>query len=715
MKFIIVFSYFFLYFSLLHPQDSSYQDWYDEAAHPVPTQARPSSTNIDAAFDAVFGGAGDGGDVDDHLSFASSLPQTILQTAMLSPWQAALAASLQLAHSTAAAAVTAAPTAAVKIFSRLVPSEQRKASAAAVLKVIDPNHSRNAWLAASKGADALPVSGTLLHIVFQLKSLLGRTSRRTAPPTLSSYLSLARCLLPVAHAEDAASIAAARESTAGRACWRPLQAIGPLVHSFSCYPPLLGASINVDSACALPQLAAAGYAPLEAAAYSAAVLWLTVQSKMKAGGGGGGVNNIPPQRPEWISYLIPESTVHPLVTATPAARGMAAKELMLHLSSTPSGDDDGGNGSGGGIIIDAVVAAAGVALLEELRVDDAVEDENEYRSARRAALLTLPVMDACAAVALCLHREYDDQTVSNVTTAEAAAVGTTAADPLKRENSTTEPPQLPTSQPAVILLGLMDDVDFQSSFMKIAATLCSMCADSAQLLASIFDSPPKSISKKVLYEIEARCSLLGLGVDLIDVLQQLPPPLSVIVTPSSNRTTSDAGPRSDFSAAFENATAAQSTCLELLRTLPETSKVYAAAVKGLDAAPVLALPLAVGQEEEQEHDDDSSDGEGDLTTKGTHLVPQEQSSRSAWHRNKRLKDIKNPYLRVIVAESRRTMGEAADGELSDLEDFIVANPERDYGHFIENHFPMAAESDEDGGGREEEEDEEESDDGGGGE
>ena len=33
------------------------------------------------------------------------------------------------------------------------------------------------------------------------------------------------------------------------------------------------------------------------------------------------------------------------------------------------------------------------------------------------------------------------------------------------------------------------------------------------------------------------------------------------------------------------------------------------------------------------------------------------------------------------------------GNLNGLEDFIVANPERDYGDFIADHFPMAQESD----------------------
>jgi len=77
---------------------------------------------------------------------------------------------------------------------------------------------------------------------------------------------------------------------------------------------------------------------------------------------------------------------------------------------------------------------------------------------------------------------------------------------------------------------------------------------------------------------------------------------------------------------------------------------------------------------------------------------------TAYQRRKRLQDIRNPYLRAIVAESRKTAGDAADGDLSDLEDFIVTNPERDYGEFIADHFPMAPDdSDEEPDDSEEEE------------
>jgi hypothetical protein len=47
--------------------------------------------------------------------------------------------------------------------------------------------------------------------------------------------------------------------------------------------------------------------------------------------------------------------------------------------------------------------------------------------------------------------------------------------------------------------------------------------------------------------------------------------------------------------------------------------------------------------------------------------------------------------------------DVGDDDLSDLEDFIVTNPKRDYALFIQDHFPMACEDDDD----EEEDDEDE--------
>lgn len=97
--------------------------------------------DIDAAFNAVFGSSKD---PSGSSLGGPSLPRTILETSVLQPWQAGLAASLKLMQQ------------ALMMMNQddvegLVSEEDRAQAAAAALKVLDPNHSRNTWLGASKG------------------------------------------------------------------------------------------------------------------------------------------------------------------------------------------------------------------------------------------------------------------------------------------------------------------------------------------------------------------------------------------------------------------------------------------------------------------------------------------------------------------------------------------------------------------------------------
>ena len=55
---------------------------------------------------------------------------------------------------------------------------------------------------------------------------------------------------------------------------------------------------------------------------------------------------------------------------------------------------------------------------------------------------------------------------------------------------------------------------------------------------------------------------------------------------------------------------------------------------------------------------------------------------------KRMKDITNPFVKAILQESGKKDDDLVEDDLSDLEDFIVANPETDYVEFIDNHFPL---------------------------
>lgn len=642
--------------------DSAYQEWYDEAEHPLAarTNTARNSNNIDTFFDAIFGGAGEaprgnGGQGRDGL-FGSTLPQTILETSLLYPWQAALAASLQIAlsilkniaekttgsprntDSIADISETAAP--AATLCQNLVSLEQRKASAAAVLKIVDPTHSRNTWLASSKGAELYPASGSLLHLVFQLRVLLLRTSRRTCPAMLAGYLALARFVLDTAaikESEGAAIATSAGTPSASRAPWLPLKYVGHIVKSFCCYPPLLAACFNTPSAQALPRLAVAGVdAVVERTAYAAGVLWLIVQTNT-------GIGHRRAVRPDWLNTAIPEARSHPLVAAAPFVKSAAAAELLNQLA------EEGFESIASGLIDDDSEGVVFTSLM--------------------------PLIDACAAAAFGLHCEKEHH--------EAG-----------QENFTTQ---------TTVLLGHPSSV---APLASLSSLLLAAFADSAEALAAALDmsTPTTAVgtATEKLLECEQRASFLGVGLEFTEVISLIAPFLQEVKTnPSSTAVLP----------VLERCTGVQGSCLELLRTLSEDSDTYLAAVRGLEDAPVLALPPASDNEGGEEEKDDGGEELAD-EVEGAENSADYDSDRvelSAYERRKRLKDIRNPYLRVIVAESRRVAGGAADGELSDLEDFIVANPERDYGDFIADHFPMAQESDGD-----EEEDSEEENEGVGG-
>lgn len=637
--------------------DSAYHEWYDETAHPLSarTNSTRNSNNIDTFFDAIFGGAGEAGQGNgghgSDGSYGSSLPQTILETSLLYPWQAALAASLHLALSilttvtdkntvlspnTSIADIS--KTAAAVLCQNLVSVEHRKASAAAVLKIIEPTHSRNTWLASSKGAELYPASGSLLHLVYQLRSLLLRTSRRTSPAMLAGYLALARFILDTAaikETDDAATTTSAGTATANKAPWLPLRYVGHVVKSFCCYPPLLATAFNTTSAQALPRLAVAGADSVaDSTAYAAGVLWLIVQFNSSTG-------HRKAIRPEWLNAAIPEARSHPLVVAAPFVRTAAAAELLSHLAG------------------------------ECFASIDAVVNDDDSEGIVCASLM--PLIDACAAAAFSLHLEQEQHQEGQA-------------------NSSTQ---------ATVLLGHPSSM---ASLASLSSLLMTAFADSAEALAAALDTTTATTAAgtatRKLLEIEQRASFLGIGLEFIEIVSLVAPLLQEAGTnPSSTAVLP----------VLERCTGVQGSCLELLRTFSEDSDTYLAAVRGLENAPVLALPPASnddGEDEEQEGDDGEELADEEDAEDGAEY-DSDRVELSAYERRKRLKDIRNPYLRVIVAESRRVAGGAADGELSDLEDFIVANPERDYGDFIADHFPMAQESDGD-----EEEDSEEEDEGG---
>ena len=163
---------------------------------------------IEAALDALLGGC-PGGEGAAAAAAARHLPQTCLEASRVLPWQAALAAALGVLGQ-CAGQLAPGPAA----LGALVRPEARAAAAAAALKASDPNHSRNAWQAVSRGAAAAPAGTSLLHYAGQLRGLAAGHGR-VAPPLLEAFAAWASLLAVAAEEEEAALLQAAEAAPGG--------------------------------------------------------------------------------------------------------------------------------------------------------------------------------------------------------------------------------------------------------------------------------------------------------------------------------------------------------------------------------------------------------------------------------------------------------------------------------------------------------------------
>jgi hypothetical protein len=287
-------------------------------------------------------------------------------------------------------------------------------------------------------------------------------------------------------------------------------------------------------------------------------------------------------------------------------------------------------------------------------VNDMIGEESSGGDA--TANHILPVVDVCVAVAACLVRERRPSVASQK----------------KNSHEMGEQQEAREGRDLVLVTG-----DAEVQLQMLALSLAVAFTRSAERLAQLLDGVDDESDSEELEEVEYRSHMLALGLEFSDVV-------------------SSEAFEGDWllgGAASQEIAGAQASCLELLRAIDEGSHAYIVATTGLDDAPALnvsVLESPLGPLHERNDGVEVSelvvDGDGDVTKNKQKL--------SSYERRKRVQEIKNPYLRAIVAESRRAAGEAVDEDLSDLEDFIVANPNRDYADFISNHFPLASESEE---------------------
>ena len=692
----------------------------------------PASTGIDAAFDAVFGKAGDvvGMGQSQHRSASSSttLPQTILETSLLYPWQAGLAAALSLLrHLVLLAETLDAARFGTAALSLLATPSERKDAAATALKALQPNHSRNSWLGVQRTAESNLAAGCTLHYVSRLHALLHRTSRRTAPPTLSAFLLLAKALLARARREEADL----RSKHPTKAAWMPLHFVGPLVRSFSRFPPLLVTSMNKESASCLPILSVADpVSLLDSVPYLSGLLWLSIAME----------DSPPPGKPEWLREQGAELMTHPLGAAGPACRSSAVDALLpLLVESTRVLRERLGR--------ESICAAESLDSMLSPATNQTAKPHMIKAMEGPVVNVILPLLDACAMALRCLFNACEKPTsdAKEEPSASDRQEGTASILPSKSDVNAD------STQFGRYFLAHRSIFE---GILALSTAICSFCSSSSAVLAQAFEreSLRVPVPEEDADEIESLTEILALGLDFADVVQFCLDE-GHLWEALKGQSLQHGGKASleDLQSAAEVAVSRQVSCIEVLRSLPEDHAACQLVMKALESAPQLSIVCCNGNDgsydrgnighENNDHrcrglmirdarghrpingsrideeampgdkasskiEQDYSTHESDVDQDGYRHGERSQehgSRRSAYERRRRLKDIRNPYLRAIVAESGRGAGEVNEGDLSDLEDFIVANPDRDYGGFIAAHFPMAVDSEDDGEEEEEEE------------
>lgn len=218
--------------------------------------------------------------------------------------------------------------------------------------------------------------------------------------------------------------------------------------------------------------------------------------------------------------------------------------------------------------------------------------------------------------------------------------------------------------PAVDLSSTEALVSFLSGHLELMAT------ELAGILESSMEATSDS-EKEGDDLLEVRGRLLGLGLEFFDAL-----------IPQACQ----AGVLSSCLKVLESGYSPHKRCIAALRRADQGSVTCRSVTQGVDAAPLLSMVQETEGEEEEASLLDGEKGEN-IDSDNESDSDSDDKKRAAGSRKKRIKDIRNPYLRAIMAEGRRGDG-VTDADLSDLEDFIVANPSRDYEEFITNHFPM---------------------------
>jgi hypothetical protein len=118
--------------------------------------------------------------------------------------------------------------------------------------------------------------------------------------------------------------------------------------------------------------------------------------------------------------------------------------------------------------------------------------------------------------------------------------------------------------------------------------------------------------------------------------------------------------------------------LQRIQRMDKTSTVYKISAREIASAPaIIVLDAAT-------HYRDAASADHD-------------SQPKADRKRKTMKDVSNPYVKAMLHETGRSEDDfLLEDDLSDLEDWIVANPDTDYVEFLRDHFPQRESDDEEG-------------------
>jgi hypothetical protein len=794
--------------------DADYNDWFDEAANPLPMLTKAPDT--EAALDALLGGTGNA-TTDAELSKKrriSTLPKTVEEASFSSPWQASVAGALFLLSEWVGAGAGAGAGAG-DYNNRLDGVQQqhsvvelmhrchkplRKKTVRAALKLINPSHTMSAVQASVKRADAQPTGSTVLHLVYQLHaSLEWGGGHRLTPCLLEAYSAVLEVLLPLAIKEEAEeepeegqgkgpipsvstttlppSLPSSSTATKRGGGTSPLHLASSILFSGSLL--IHPTSLSPTSSNLIIALTARYLQPADAVVqYTSSLIWgaffgghvlskrlTTTQAENDANNNNGtknSGNNSNNKREGGSNKTKKRKKAKIMQAVQPPWLHLSCKQLEEEVSMSPLPMTDLHTRASSLTTLLTLLEPS----LEQVMVacQGSVQKDGKYQvmEGHRVLQCIIPAFDATAVIIQALldhhchksEKKVDSSNSSNIVAALLATIRSTEVEL------------------------------FYKALGRVIECLLIVCMEAAEDLAihinTVITSSVITGTGDGLMEA-MNCAgpltaLVALSLEFTDIIDQLldacsggedgndgdvgddddkgrAPGTSAPFNNNYNKKSNNNKMKELSSllslndkvkAAHMQSEEKLSSCLELLRAFPEDSPMSAMFTKSVESAPsllvkmnahsnlndvLLMLEKMEGQQGcggggggyYSERTDDGSTEEEDSDTSDDDDAEKEESDDAqqqliAMKQKKRKKgkeikknkkkrkmaDIQNPYLRAILSEShfggpREEVDDDGD-DLSDLEDFIVYNPGRDYDAFILEHFPTKEEDDVDDDG-----------------